>query len=55
MTGNSENKEVNFMKYCFICMYGPRDEKLEPCNSCLEISMREGTEVPIFFTEAKHG
>lgn len=47
--GDSELKEVNFMKYCWECTYGPRNEKLEPCNSCLEISMRQGTEVPVFF------
>ena len=51
--GNPELKEVNFMKFCWECKYGPRKETLEPCNSCLEISMREGTEVPIFFMEGK--
>lgn len=44
--GNSELKEVNFTKYCFRCKYDTLNEKLDPCNKCLEVSMREGTEVP---------
>ena len=51
--GNSENKEVNFMKYCFTCKYGTRDGKLDPCNTCLEIAMREGTEVPEYYEGEK--
>lgn len=51
--GNSENKQVNFMKYCFLCKYRSRKENLDPCNVCLEIAMREGTEVPEYFEEGK--
>jgi len=55
MTGNSENKQVNFMKYCWLCKYGSRKENMDPCNICLEVAMREGTEVPEYFEEDKHG
>ena len=51
--GDSEVKEVNFMRYCWLCKFGPRNEKLDPCNICLEVAMREGTEVPEYFVEGK--
>ena len=54
--GDPELKEVNFMKFCWLCKYGNRSEKYEPCNTCLELGMAEGTEKPIFFEEEKlHG
>lgn len=49
--GDSELKEVKFMKYCERCKYGPRNEKYDPCNYCLEVSMRLGTEVPEEYEE----
>lgn len=49
MTGNSENKEVRFDKYCETCEYGDYDERMDPCCECMEVGMREGTEVPEFW------
>lgn len=51
--GDSELKEVNFMTYCWMCIFGPRDEKYYPCNYCLEVAMRPGTEVPEMFEEGR--
>lgn len=51
MEVDSSYKEVNFMKYCFLCKHGTKKEKMDPCNSCLEVGMREGTEVPEYFEE----
>lgn len=47
-------KEVNFHKYCPICKHYEHKfpdedfsfEAQEPCNTCLETGMREGTEKP---------
>lgn len=42
-------KEVDFEKYCPKCKYGPRDEKYDPCNECLEYGALECTERPFLF------
>lgn len=50
MNGNSELKEVRFDKWCKTCKH--QDKKLgEPCESCLEIGMREGTYKPEYWEE----
>lgn len=46
-------KEVNFMKYCIDCKYSSLNERMDPCNWCLEIGMREDTEKPEFFEEGR--
>lgn len=47
-----EVKEVNFYVYCPKCKYKKLDEALDPCNDCLSIGMREGTEKPEYYEEA---
>lgn len=57
--GDSELKEVRFDKYCKTCKhyahkYPNEDfsfEAQEPCNTCLEVGMREGTEKPEYWEE----
>ena len=51
--GDSELKEVRFDLYCATCKHKDIDTEhvdvtktTEPCNSCLETGMREGTEKP---------
>ena len=58
MYGNSELKEVRFDKWCKSCKHREIDvanvdisKTTEPCNSCLEIGMREGTEKPEYWEE----
>ena len=51
MTGNSEYKEVDFKSYCDKCKHRDIHEKMDPCNDCLEIGMREGTSKPEYFEE----
>lgn len=52
--GDSELKEVRFAIYCRSCKHQKLHEKQDPCNDCLEVSMREGTEKPEFWEgEAK--
>lgn len=53
MISDSEMKEVRFDKWCKDCKHSPIDlsnvdvtKTTEPCNSCLEVGMREGTEKP---------
>ena len=50
---DASNKEVRFDLYCHKCKnYGTKEVE-EPCNSCLEIGMRFGTEKPVEFVEDK--
>lgn len=42
----SEFKEVRFDIYCHTCKYRMLLEVKDPCNECLKVAMREGTEVP---------
>lgn len=44
-------KEVRYDKYCNRCKYDST-EKGEPCNECLEVFAREGTEKPLNFEES---
>jgi len=48
----NSNKEVSFYIYCEKCKYKKLDERNEPCNSCLEVPVREGTIVPKNFKDA---
>lgn len=57
--GDSELKEVRFDKYCKTCKHYAHKfpsedfsfEAQEPCNTCLEVGMREGTEKPEYWEE----
>lgn len=53
MTGDSELKEVRFDIYCPQCKHFNLEEKMDPCNECLEEFMREGTEKPEMWVENK--
>lgn len=46
-----DNKEVRFDKFCNKCKYGYLKPYRSPCNECLEVGMREGTEVPDRYKE----
>ena len=47
-------KEIRFDKWCHLCKHYAHKfpdadfsfEAQEPCNTCLEVGMREGTEKP---------
>lgn len=43
---DSDNKEVRFDIYCQTCKHWNLNEVKDPCNECLEVAMREGTEKP---------
>lgn len=43
---HSEYKEVRFDKYCKKCIHRETSDAVDPCDSCLRISMREGTFKP---------
>lgn len=44
--GDSELKEVRFDIYCKKCKHERKKDYEDPCNDCLEVGMREGTEKP---------
>lgn len=46
-------KEVRFDYFCNICKYNDVKEVRNPCNECLEVGMRDGTNVPIKYEERK--
>lgn len=48
-TGNT--KFVNFEKYCQMCKYSDTSPTADPCNDCLAVGAREGTEEPVEFKE----
>lgn len=39
-------KFVDFEKYCAACKHRELDEYKDPCNQCLEIGARVGTDKP---------
>lgn len=47
----AQYKFVDFKKYCKLCKHEKKDEKLDPCNECLEVGMREGTSKPEYYEE----
>lgn len=53
--GDFEKKEVDFHEYCPKCKYCDTSETAEPCDSCLEIGVRENSRVPEEFKEGKGG
>ena len=44
-------KFVSFDKYCEKCEFYTTSATHDPCNDCLGIGAREGTEVPEYFKE----
>ena len=45
---------VRFDIYCNKCKYKDRDERLNPCNECLEVGARENTHVPEYWEGAEN-
>lgn len=46
---SDSTKLVDFYKYCKTCINKDLNEVCDPCNDCLCVSGREGTEVPIYY------
>lgn len=46
-------KEVDFNKYCALCVNRDVIEDDDPCFDCLQVPAREGTRQPLKFEEAK--
>ena len=42
---------VDFQKYCDKCKYKDLDEKMDPCNECLDYGANENSEVPVNFAK----
>lgn len=45
--------EVMFRTYCTKCKHKKLDEKMDPCNECLEHPYNYNTEKPWHFEEAE--
>ena len=43
----ADTKFVKFHRYCRTCKNYKTEEYKEPCNECLEVPARLGTEVPL--------
>lgn len=48
---DSNTKFVNFEKWCPKCKYAEKSPTSDPCNDCLGIGGREGTNVPENYEE----
>lgn len=42
-------KEVNFEKYCPLCVYQKLNEDQDPCDDCLCVCYREDSHKPEYF------
>ena len=51
MNESTQYKVVKFDVYCPKCKYNKLDERLDPCNECLDYGALEGTEIPMKFEE----
>ena len=49
------NKLVNFGRFCSLCVEKDTEITKEPCNSCMEVNCRYGTEQPDRFKPTKEG
>lgn len=47
-----QTKKVRFDIYCERCEHHDLNEKMDPCNECLEVAAREGTRVPEYYKPA---
>jgi hypothetical protein len=50
---NTQYKFVDFKKYCKLCKHEKKNDYQDPCNECLEVAAREGSEKPEYFEEKK--
>ena len=55
MDNDDNTKFVAFDKYCKKCKYSDRPAVGDPCNACLSVGGRVGTEVPECFEEKENG
>ena len=55
MNDNDSTKFVSFEKYCNTCKYQKTPATHDPCNDCLAVGAREGTEVPENWKEKENG
>ncbi len=44
-------KEVKFNVYCKQCKHGEKEEKMDPCNDCLNFGMNNMSEKPVYFED----
>ena len=51
MDDNGNTKFVAFEKYCEKCKHAEASPTADPCNDCLSIGGRDGTEKPEYFEE----
>lgn len=48
---DNDYKEAKFDVYCKFCQYSDREERMDPCNECLETGMNHGSAKPVCFKE----
>lgn len=44
-------KEVDFEKYCNLCVYKLLSENQDPCDDCLAVPAREDSHKPEYFKQ----
>ena len=44
---------VNFDLYCDKCVHSKLNEVKDPCNMCLDESVNDDTDAPVYFEEKK--
>lgn len=50
---DTQNKFVEYEKYCPKCKYFSLDDSDDPCNECLTVPVNEFSHKPINFEEQK--
>ncbi len=53
MSDNTRYRFVNFAYWCPKCKYGEQDEKMDPCNDCLNFGGNVETSQPVEFVKKK--
>lgn len=48
---HTTNKEVRFDLFCPTCEYRDREERMDPCNECLETGMNIESSKPVMYKE----
>ena len=46
-------KEVFFDQYCKTCQYEKLDEKMDPCNECMDYGYNAESNKPVMWEEKK--
>lgn len=55
MSDDTRYRLVNFAYWCPKCKYSDQDEKLDPCNDCLNFGGNVETSKPVEFKEKEIG